>query len=193
MAIKALPHKWTCLVGIFLLAALIWSKTFDDGYSDLLVFFLLACFLLSALISLILLVADRSKAALYHVLINLVIVLLLFPAIRLGGFFEDRLFLMNLPKFQQITDVLIREEQAKAHPDAFTSIVTLPPGNTNLRVLDRVRIDVTKGSVTVRYLVRNSSALSHRGYIYRSDDNPTALENEFPHTGYTHLAPHWFY
>jgi hypothetical protein len=98
-----------------------------------------------------------------------------------------------LSEFQQITDKLIREEWAKPHPDSFIAIATLPPGNSNLRVLNNVRIDAAKGSITLRYIVRNSSALSHRGYMYRSDDNPATIEKEFPHTGYTHLAPHWFY
>jgi hypothetical protein len=95
-----------------------------------------------------------------------------------------------LSEFQQITDKLIREEWAKPHPDSFIAIATLPPGNSNLRVLNNVRIDAAKGSITLRYIVRNSSALSHRGYRYRSDDNPATIEKEFPHTGYTHLAPH---
>lgn len=193
MAMRAFPYKWTCLVGTVLFAALIWSSTFDDGYSDLLVFFFLACFLISALISLILLVADRSKAALYRVALNVVILVLLFPAVRLGHFFEDRLFLAHLSRFQRVTDILIREEQAEAHSDAFTTFATLPPDNSGLHVLSKVRIDVTKVNITVRYLVRNSSALSHRGYMYRSDDSSTAIEKEFPHMGYTRLAPHWFF
>jgi hypothetical protein len=35
--------------------------------------------------------------------------------------------------------------------------------------------------------------LSHRGYMYRSDDDPLALSKEFPSTGYTQVAPHWFF
>jgi hypothetical protein len=187
------PYKWTCLIGAALLVALIWSDTFSDGYSDLFVFFLLVCFFISLVASVVLLVAHRSKPTLHRVLINVVIAMLSRPAARLGGFLQNRLFLAHLPRFQQITEKLIREEQAKPHPDSYIAIATLPPGNSNLRVLNNVRIDATKASITVRYIVRNSSALSHRGYMYRSDDNPTALEKEFPHTGYTHLAPHWFY
>jgi hypothetical protein len=59
--------------------------------------------------------------------------------------------------------------------------------------LNNVRIDATKTNITVRCIVRNSSALSHRGYMYRSDDHSAALQKEFPHTGYTRLAPHWFF
>jgi hypothetical protein len=181
------------LVGAALLVALIWLCTFNDGYSDVFVFFLLACFFISLVASVVLLAAHRSKPALYRFLSNVLFALLLLPAARLGGFFENRLFLMHLSEFQQITDTLIREEQAKPHPDSFIAIATLPPGNSNLRVLKNVRIDATKGSITVRYIVRNSIALSHRGYMYRSDDNPASLEKELPHTGYTHLVPHWFY
>jgi hypothetical protein len=187
------PYKWTCLVGATLLIALIWSCTFNDGYSDLFVFFLLACFFISLVASVVLLVAHRSRPTLYRFLSNVLFALLLLPAARLGGFFENRLFLMHLSEFQQITDKLVREEQAKPHPDSYIAIATLPPGHSNLRVLNNVRIDATKGSITVRYIVRNSSALSHRGYMYRSDDNPAALEKEFPHMGYTHLAPNWYY
>jgi hypothetical protein len=56
-----------------------------------------------------------------------------------------------------------------------------------------VLINSTKGNVTVRYISRDSSALGHRGYMYRSDDNPVALEREFLRMGYTRLAPHWFF
>ena len=166
------PFKWTCLLGAALLIVMIWSCTFSDGYSDLVVFFLLACLFISLIASVVLLVADRSKPALYRLFINVLVVLLLLPAARLGTSFQNRLFMMHLAKFQQITDILIREEQAKPHPDSFIAIATLPPGNSNLRVLNNVRIDATKGSVTVRYIVRNSSALSHRGYMYRSVGQP---------------------
>jgi hypothetical protein len=147
----------------------------------------------SVMASIALLTKDRSKPAFYRVLINAMIVLLLIPAVRFGGYLQDRLFLMHLSKFQQITDTLVRDELVKPHPDTFVTIATLPKGNSNLHVRDTVKIDVTKESITVRYVVRDSSALSHRGYMYRSDDNPTALEKEFPHTGYAHLVPHWFY
>src|SRR5271169_726257 len=187
------PYKGTFLLGAALLLALIWSCTFSDGYSDLVVFFLLACLFISLIATVVLLVTDRSKPALHRFLINVLIVLLLLPAARLGTSFQNRLFLMHLSKFQQITDTLVHDEQAKPHPDPFIAIAALPPGNSNLRVLSNVRIDATKGSITVRYIVRNSSALSHRGYMYHSDDNPAALEKEFPHPGYMHLAPHWFY
>ncbi|MFI5091834.1 MAG: hypothetical protein ACHQIK_00165 [Candidatus Acidiferrales bacterium] len=193
MAFKAFPYKWTCLVGIALLSVLVWSGTFSDGYSDLLVLLFALCFFVSVIASIALLVKSKSRSVFYRILINLMILVLLFPALRLGGFLQNRLFLMHLSEFQQITDKLIREEQAKPHPDSFIAIATLPPGTPNLRVRSNVRIDATKGSITVRYLVRNSSALSHRGYMYRSDDNPADLEKEFPHTGYTHIAPHWFY
>jgi hypothetical protein len=193
MFANLLHYKWTYLVGLALLIALVWSGTLSDGYSDLIVFFFLSCFFTSIVASIVLLVAHRSKTALYRVLINVIIALLLIPAMRLGGFLQNRLFLAHLSEFQQITDKLIREEEAKPHPDSFIAIATLPPGNSNLRVLNNVRIDATKTNITVRYIVRNSSALSHRGYMYRSDDDPAALQKEFPHTGYTYLAPHWFF
>jgi len=186
-------YKWTCLVGLALLAALVWSCTFSDGYSDLFVLVFLLGFFVSVIASIALLAKGRSRPAFYRVLVNVIIMLLLIPAVRLGGYLQDRLFLRHLSKFQQITNMLIREEEAKPHSDSFIAIATLPPGNSNLRVLNNVRIDATKGGITVRYIVRNSSALSHRGYMYRSDDSPASLEKEFPHTGYTHLAPHWFY
>ncbi len=29
--------------------------------------------------------------------------------------------------------------------------------------------------------------------MYRSDDNPMALSSEYSNTGYTRVAPHWFF
>jgi hypothetical protein len=153
----------------------------------------LACFVVSIVASVVLGLALRSKEALYRILINVIFCLLLFPTINLGSSLRDRLFLMRLSRFQEVTNLLIKDEMAKAKGDVFSTAVSLPPSYSNLRVLNAVLIKSTKENITVRYAVRNSNALSHRGYMYRSDDNPMALDKEYPNTGYTRVAPHWFF
>jgi hypothetical protein len=101
--------------------------------------------------------------------------------------------LRHLPRFQQITDVLIRDERAKANAEAFLVAVKLPPAYRDLDVGDTVLIDSRKENVTVRYITRDSSALGHRGYLYALDDSPAGLLNEYPSLGYHRLAPHWFF
>ncbi len=193
MTIKLWPYKWTCLVGVAFLGSLLWSVTFTDGFSDLFVFLFLGCFFVSIVVSLVLGVARRSKDALYRILINVIFCLLIFPTISVGGSLRDRLFLMRLSRFQEVTNLLIKDEMAKAKGDVFSIAVSLPPSYSNLRVLNTVLIKSTKENITVRYAVRDSNALSHRGYMYRSDDNPVALSKEYPNTGYTRVAPHWFF
>src|SRR6266851_8060394 len=185
MTIKLLPYKWTCLVGVAFLGSLLWSVTFTDGFSDLFVFLFLGCFFVSIVVSLVLGVARRSKDALYRILINVIFCLLIFPTISVGGSLRDRLFLMRLSRFQEVTNLLIKDEMAKAKGDVFSISVSLPPSYSNLRVLNTVLIKSTKENITVRYAVRDSNALSHRGYMYRSDDNPVALSKEYSNTGYT--------
>jgi hypothetical protein len=101
--------------------------------------------------------------------------------------------LTRLPQFQEATDILVKDEIAKANGDVPPHMVSLPPGFSNLNVADHVLIGSTKGTVTVRYPFNNSSALGHSGFMYRSDDSELALSKEFPKTGYTHLAPNWFF
>jgi hypothetical protein len=193
MTLKSIPYRWTYLVGVALLSSLLWFCTFRDGLLDFFVIFLFFCFLVSVVVSLVLAVARRTRDAFYRIAINLVVVLLLFPTINLGGYLRDRIFRSRLPKFQAATDVLKERESAKAESANSSIMVPLPPGYSNLDVKDRVLISSTKRNITVRYFERDSSALGHSGYMYRSDDDPTELSKEFPNTGYTRVAPHWFY
>ena len=194
MKAKLLAYRWTCLLGVVFLGSLLWSGTFPGGFVGfflVLLFFL--SFLGSTIVSVGLAVARRSRESFHRVAINAIIFLLLFPTIDLGSFLRDRVFLMRLPKFQEATDLLINREKAKVDSEGFSTLVPLPPSCSNLDVLDKVQISSTHGNVTVRYFNRDSSALGHSGYMYRSDDNPTALEKEYPKTGYSRVAPHWFF
>jgi hypothetical protein len=193
MAIKSKPYKWTCLIGVAFLGSLLWSSTLCDPVSDLFVFLFLACFLASFMVSVVLGVTRRSKDTLYRILINVTTCLLFFPTISLGGSLRDRIFLVHLPKFQELTNLLIKDEMARANSNVFSSVVSLPPSFSNLNVLDRALISSTKENVTVRYATRDSSALGHKGYMFRLDDNPAALSKDYPKAGYTRVAPHWLF
>jgi hypothetical protein len=193
MTTKLSSYKWTYLLGVVFLGSLLWSGTFCDRFSDLFVFLFFAGFLGSMVASLVLGLTRRSKDALYRILVNIVFCLLFFPTISLAGSLRDRLFLKRLPRFQAVTNLLIKDEVAKTNGDVFSIVISLPPGYSDLNVLDRVLISSTKENITVRYALRNSNALSHRGYMYRSDDNPMALSVEYPKAGYTRVAPHWFF
>jgi hypothetical protein len=193
LKMKSLSYKWTCLFGVVFLGALLWSVTFSDQLSDLFVFLFLACFLGSIVVSVVIGVTRRSKESFYRILINIIFCLLIFPTINLGGSLRDQLFVKHLSRFQEVTDLLIKNELVKANGEIFSTVASLPPGYTDLNVKDRVLLNSTRGNITARYFVRNSNALSHRGYMYRSDDNPAALSREYPNAGYTRVAPHWFF
>lgn len=151
------------------------------------------CFFTSVVSSVVLAVARRSRMSLYRVLINVVVCLLFFPTIRAGGMLRDQLFLRHLARFQEVTNFLIENERARANTEEFSTVVHLPSGYSDLNVAGTVLIKSTKENTTVEYLVRETSALGHSGYIYRLDDNTIALEKDYPRIGCTHLAPHWFF
>jgi len=188
-----LPYKWTTLLGVAFLGSLLWSIIFCNGFSDLFSFVFLVCFVVSLVASVVIGVTRRSKDALYRILINVIFCLLLFPTISLGGSLRDRLFLTHLSRFQEVTDLLIQNEMNSHDNNIYTVRVPLPPSYSNLNVKDMAIISSKRKNFTVRYFTRNSNALWHGGYMYRSDDNPTALSKEYPSTGYTRVAPHWFF
>jgi len=145
-------------------------------------------------VSLVLIVGNRSRMALYRVLINVAVCLLFFLANRDGSLIRDRLFIRHLARFQEVTDTLIANERARASREEFSTSVRLPSGYSDgLNVADTVFVKCTKENRTVEYLVRETSARGHSGYMYRSDDKAVTLEKNYPRIGYTHLAPYWFF
>jgi hypothetical protein len=152
------------------------------------------CFFTSLVVSVVLIVGKRSRMSLYRVLINIAVCLLFFPAIRAGSLLRDRLFIRHLARFQEVTETLIANERARASREEYSTSVRLPSSYSDgLNVADTVFIECTKENTTVEYLVRETSALGHSGYMYRSDDNAVTLAKDYPRIGYTHLAPHWFF
>lgn len=193
MKTNLLRYKWTCLVGIAFLGLILWSVTYSDPLGDLLSLVFFVVFAGSIIVSVLILATYRTKDDVYRVLINVILCLLVFPTISLGGSLRDRLFVMHLSRFQEAADFLIQDEMAKTGGNVFSTIVSLPPRYSDLKVLGGVFVTSTKDSVTVRFATRDSSALGHQGYLFRSDDNPAALRTEFPKMGYTRIVPHWFF
>lgn len=146
------------------------------------------CFFTSAVASLVLAVADRSRMSLYRVLINVAVCLLFFPTIRVGNTLRDQLFLKHLARFQEVTDSLIANERARAKADEFLTGAYLPSGYSDLHVASLVWIKSTKDNKTVQYLARETSALGHCGYIYSSDDSAAALQKDYSRIGYKRVA-----
>jgi hypothetical protein len=194
MTLRSFPFKWTCLVGVCFLGSMFWSAAMlDTGFGFLRFLICGFCFFTSVVASLVLAVAHRSRMSFYRVLINAAVCLLFFPTIRAGGMLRDRLFLRHLARFQEVTDLLIANKRARTNAEEFSTAVQLPSSYSDLHVAGTVLIKFTKANTTVEYLARETSALGHSGYIYRSDDSAAALEKDYPRIGYTHLAPHWFF
>ena len=193
MSLKSFPYKWTCFLGIIFLGSLLWSNTFLDGPGFVLVAISIFCLSASLIASVVLAVRRRSKAALYRVVINVAILLLFFPTTWLGNSLRERFFLSHLSRFQAATNLLIENDAPESSLGVSLIQSLLPPGYSDLHVANKVLVDFKQTNVTVRYISRDSSALGHRGYMYRSDDDPAALRRDFPSLGYTHIAPHWFF
>jgi hypothetical protein len=191
MRLKSFPYKWTCLLGLIFLASILWSATLLDEPSFLLGILSFLGLFASLIVGIVLAVIERSKAAVYRVLINITLCFLIVPTIGLGDFLRARLFLMHLTRFQEATNLLIENEAAKLNRGDTLIVTRLPAGYSDLHVADKVLIDSKQKNITVRYISRDSSAIGHRGYLYRSDDDPAALTREFPWL--TRIAPHWFF
>jgi hypothetical protein len=193
MSLKSFPYKWTCLVGLIFLGSLLWSDIFLDGPGFLLIAFSILSLFVSLIVSIVLAVFQRTRAALYRIFINATICLLFFPTTRLGDSLRERMFLRHLSRFQAVTNLLIENAAPTFNLGISFTVTQLPPGYSDLHVADKVLVDSKQKNITVRYISRDSSALGHRGYMYRSDDDPAALMREFPRLGYTRIAPHWFF
>ncbi len=195
MRAKLFTYQWTCLLGVLFLGSLLWSAIASRAFAGFfLVLLFFSTFVISTTVSIIVAIKQRSRESFYRVAINAIVLLLFFPTVDLGSFMRNRVFLMRLPKFQQATDLLIESTKAKVDGQPFsTLVVPLPVGYSNLNVLDKAQIRSTDGNNTVRYFNRDSSALGHSGYMYRSDDSSMALNRDYPKSGYTRVAPHWFF
>ena len=188
-----LAYRWTLLIGAAFLGALGWSVATLNELSDLFVPLCFLCFLVSIIVSIVVLLTHRNKVALYRILLNVLFCLLLSPAISLGVAVRSRIFLSRLPRFREITEILIKREMAGTERNLSPHLVPLPVGYSDLNVADRAEIISTRDNITVRFLTKTSNSLAHGGYMYRSDDSETSLSQEYPKTGYTRLAPHWFF
>lgn len=191
MKTHLLAYRWTFLIGVAFLGTLAWSVATPDKLSNLAVLLCFFCILASVFVSITTLATHRKKVALYRVLLNVVFCLLILPTISLGTAIRGRIFLSRLPRFQEVTNLLVAHDAVGTEPNVL--VVPLPAGFSDLNVGDRVKISRTTDNISVQYLERDSNALSHRGYMYRSDDSETSLNREYPRTGYTRIAPHWFF
>ena len=182
-------YKWTFAVSLFLLGALLWSGAMGDGLSFVVAIVSLLCFAFSAVASIVQAIFERSRASVVRVGINAAVCLIFFPTISLGQLLRSHLFLARLGHFQEATNLLIKDEAGKGKSSV---LAQLPPGFSDLHVADSVLIRSDGENVSISYLSQDSSALGHRGFMYRTDDDPVALKKEFPRLGYTRVAPHWF-
>jgi hypothetical protein len=193
MIISLFSYRWTYLLAPTFLGSVLWSTTFCDGWSFLVVLSSFLFFVASTIACIVLAVKIRPKEALYRGLIGVFVVLLFFPTANLGGFLRDRLFLLHLARFQEVTNRILDNERSKTKGGELSIAATIPPGYSNLNVRDTALVSFAEEGFTVGYAMRDSSALGHSGYMYRSDDNPMALSKEFPYFEYTRVAPHWFF
>ena len=189
---RAFPYKKTVLIGLFFLGSLLWANTFQDGVGLLVVGLSALCVLMSLVANTVLAVSQRSGAPIHRIAINLAVCLLAYPAIYLGASLRDRIFLKHLSRFQAATTLLVEDATPKFGTGVSEVEHRLPSGFADLGVADRVLIDSKQGAITVRYISRDSSALGHRGYLYRSDDNLAGLRRDFPRLEYSRVVRGWF-
>jgi hypothetical protein len=193
MPARSIGYVLTALVGLAFLGSLLWSTTMLDGLGFLLGLTSAIVFLVSAIASVVLLLFQRSRLSLHLFLINVLVCLLFVPTTKLGTYLKDRLFLRHLARFQEATNILIERGRLNLKSEVTHMGAQLPDDYSDLNVARPVLLDCIDDNVTVRYITRDSSALGHNGYMYRSDDDPVTLQKEFPHLGYKRLAPHWFF
>jgi hypothetical protein len=191
--LKVPSDKSIFVFGAVCLGVNLWWAIFHDPYSFALSIIGAVGLLGSCIATIILAALERKKPDLYRAAVALVALLLLLPTIRLGGFLQDELFLIRLSRFQEVTDIVLKDQRDKAGSNVFTAGTALPAGYSNLGVKNGALIRSTENNVTVQYMFKDSSAVGHAGYMYRSDDDINALGKEFQSFGFRRLAPHWFY
>jgi hypothetical protein len=121
-------------------------------------------------------------------LINAVALGLVIPVLSLGSIVRNEIFLHYLPRYQAMTDLLIKRAAASL-PD---SVVHLPSGGRSLLLNDSVLIERKDKNFVVLYTTRDSSAVGHSGYMYLSADDPEAVKAKRPELWYKRLAPNWY-
>ena len=161
MDLKSLPYKWTYFLGFSLLVAVFWSGTFLDGLSFFALFLFGLCFLIGVVVSVSLVLLERTKVSVYRLLMNVAVCVLAFPVGKAATLARDQLFRVHMARFQEATNLLIENERPKVKGDDFRTGVQLPPKYLDLNVGAYALINFTKEGVTVRYTTRDSSALGH--------------------------------
>jgi hypothetical protein len=190
MKFKAFPLMGTCFFGSAFLLATLWHSIFRDGWGFLIFGILFGLFAIFACGTLVIALVDWSKVAWQRCLIIVSVIGLFVPTMILGGHLRNQIFLAELPIYQKITDILVSQVQYRASD----TTVCFPPGYTSNLVNDqRALIERSDdNSITVLYFTRDSSALGHSGFMYRSDDHPDVLKMKRPEMGFKRIAPKWF-
>jgi hypothetical protein len=189
MKFKTFPLMGTWLFSLAFLGATFWHSVFRDGWGFLIWMLLFLSFLLFFCLVLGIVLSERTKTSVYRFLISFVALVLFIPAVILGNDLRDKIFLFELPYYQKITDSLIDQSSASAKD----YLVVVPPDFSSAFVNDKhASVDRSEGGVTVLYFSRDSSAVGHAGYLYRSDDDIAELKKQDPHMGVYRIAPHWF-
>jgi hypothetical protein len=189
MKFKSFPLMGTWLFASAFILATFGDSVVREGSSFLISGILSLAVVIYALIALVTALFDRTKVAWGRCLIIAIAICTGILALKLGAALRDQIFLWELPKYQKITDLLIREQTTAANTD-----VCFPSGYTSELVNDK-RVSIEQGkdkAITVIYFTRDSSALGHAGYLYRSDDNLESLHKLHLRMGIGRLAPKWY-
>ncbi len=127
---KTFPYKLPCLLGCSVLGTLLWELTLRPSLVFILLFLLLFfIFIVTAGGTLIWALCERTRTNLYRVLIYVLVFLLVVPTIIFGNWLNRERFLFELPRYQQLTNQLIRE---KAVPDRQSYAAYIPPDFSDL-------------------------------------------------------------
>jgi hypothetical protein len=170
-------------------ATLYWS-VFRDGWGFLasgLFFFASLGWLLA---SLLILFMNRSKKTIYRILIIIAGMTLVIPMLRIGSLIRNQLFLENLAYYQAVVDRI--SAKAKETPNE-PGVSRLPASFSSCLVGNFALIERdADSSFTLFFFTRDSSAIGHSGFLYRSDDNPKTVTREKPEVGLRRLAARWY-
>jgi hypothetical protein len=189
MKFKSFPLMGTWLFGAAFLLSTLWHSIFRDGWGFLVSMLLAVVLLIHACVSLGLILDNRSRVSWRRVLINAVALGAFIPTLALGGFLRDQIFLANLPIYQAVADSSVAHVKSSdtdlwnGYPTGFSSSLV------GEHVLVRRSSD---GAFTVMFVTRDSSAVGHAGYLYRSDDDESELRRENPDAGFKRLVPNWY-
>jgi hypothetical protein len=132
--------------------------------------------------------STQFKNAIARLVLALIFIVLFFPAGRLGNYVKTQIFLKNLPRYEELSKILITEKRA------FVPQAGIPKEYSDL-CYNASWDQMPDGTTAVLFLTDDYGLPArHQGYVYISSDDPSSLNQKIGYSsmGFARIAPRWY-